>query len=156
MAACDPPGLTLAVRRHLALPVDAVDRRGPGALPYVDHFVEPHGADFGGRHGQARQALHAAAELFLRAHPHVVLVLAGIKGRGHLPGDQRIQRLLDVEHRDPQVGGARPVDLQVNFGLSAAQRACPASTTSRHALHFASSAAEYLASLFRSGPSMKY
>ena len=108
--------------RHLALAADAIDRRGSGAGHDAHHLIQTDGAQLGGGHGHLGEAFGAAAELFLGAHDHVVLIVAGIEGGGLLSGHQGIERHLDIHHADAEIGGARAVDFQADFRLAGAQR----------------------------------
>ena len=107
-------------------------------------------------HGHLREAFGAAAELLLRAHADVVLVVAGVEGGGDLAGDQRVQRLLDIEHarRRGRRRAARSISRRTS-GLPL-RSVVSASATPGIVFIFASSASEYLASFCRSGPWMKY
>ena len=150
-------GQHVAGERDLALAVDAVDRGGPGARHDAHHFVEtaPSRAWTTARSSCARPSTLPRNCSWARTRD-IVLVVAGVEGGGVLAGDQRVERLLDIQHarrRDRRRAGGRSRGALPACRCAAWCRRPPAPGM---VFIFASSASEYLASFCRSGPWMKY
>ena len=101
-------GEHVAGERHLPLAVDAIDGRRPGAGANRDHFIETDRAALRWRARSFSRALRRCSRNCSWARTtHVVLIVAGVERGRHLAGDQRVERLFDIHHRDAQVGRAR-------------------------------------------------